>query len=174
MAQNITPYGMQAQGQNKNDEWEKYLNQAKLAMSMDGETALGLALGKAIRYFWDQNLAKRHAKNDLKEKQSAEVASGNISDVDAFRKANNYPVAHTADVPLPENWQSLGTGGDAKAPATDAWSFYAESNSVPGSRNYVQEAVNQVMPTPTLNTGAMTTDDLVAALAGNDNKRRWF
>lgn len=69
MAQNITPYGLQAQGQKKDDEWEKYLNQAKLAMAMDGETALGLALGKAIRYFWDKHLAERNEKQDRQQKE---------------------------------------------------------------------------------------------------------
>jgi hypothetical protein len=105
MPQHIRQYGLNAQGQGQREpsEWEKYLQQAKLAMSMDGETALGLALGKAIRYFWDKHLAERNESQDRAARQNKEVQSGNISDVEAFRKRNGNLPNPTLNVP--ENWQ---------------------------------------------------------------------
>jgi hypothetical protein len=159
MPQYINQYGLNAQGQGKKEpsEWEKYLQQAKLAMSMDGETALGLALGKAIRYFWDKHLAERNEKQDRAARKNKEVQSGNISDIDAFRKANGNLPEPTLNVP--ENWN------EAPAETGGMWEKYAVANGVPGSRDYQQESIERVMPTPQLNAGALTTDDLVAALA---------
>lgn len=118
MAQHITPYGLHANPQGKgNDEWNKYLNQARLAMTMDGQTALGLALGKAIRYFWDKHLAERHAKQDAAEARNAEIANGKISDVDAFRKANGNRQEPTLYVP--ENWRDNDVVKEALTPVVD-------------------------------------------------------
>ena len=84
MPQHIRQYGLNQGQQNKEpSEWEKYLQQAKLAMSMDGETALGLALGKAIRYFWDKHLAERNEEQDRAARKAKELkAGGNWTDAD--------------------------------------------------------------------------------------------
>ena len=163
MPQMITPYGMQG-GQGRKSkaqsEWEKKLAQARMAMSLDGETALGLALGKGLRYLWDKHIEARHAKQNAKNQQDNETKSGQISDWDAFRKANGNPVIH--DLVWPE------AGADSAAPGAGvAWEKYVQANGLHGSRDYRQEAVERIMPTPQLNTGALTTDDLAAVLKDN-------
>lgn len=175
MAQHITPFGLQAQGneQKKESELEKYANKIRNYKPMTDEEVIGMALGMGLRYLWDNHIGRKHARDDAQEQQNAEVQKGKISDIEAFRKANGNPTAPTLNVPA--DWREA-IGGDAKAPATGtAWGMYAESNGLPGSRDYQQEAIASVMPTPKLNTGAMTTDDLVAALADPyKNNRRWF
>lgn len=52
-----------AAAQNKS-EWDKMLNQARLAMEMDGQTALGLALGKLLRGAWDHHQEAQRRKKD--------------------------------------------------------------------------------------------------------------
>ena len=55
MAQYI-PIGLkQGTGQDRQkqqNEWDKYLAQARMATMMDGQTALGLALGRLLRGAW--------------------------------------------------------------------------------------------------------------------------
>lgn len=150
------------------NEWNKMLSQARLAMELDGKTALGLALGKALRYFWDQHLAERHARNDLKEKRNAEIESGNISDPEAFRAANGNPSLLTLDIPT----ESASTP-EASTPVTgETWERYSVMNGVPGTKNYKEAAREQVMPLPQLNTGALTTEELMNALADPNAGRR--
>jgi hypothetical protein len=167
----ITQYGLRGQQEQKKEpsELEKKARQINWAQMTD-EQALGMALGMGLRYLWDQHLARRHAKQDaaeaVKAKQNNEVQSGNISDIDAFRKANGNLSEPTLNVP--ENWNG------APAETGGMWEKYAVANGVPGSRDYQQESIERVMPTPQLNAGALTTDDLVAALADPYKQKQPF
>lgn len=161
MPQYITQYGLKGQQEQKKEpsELEKKARQINWAQMTD-EQALGMALGMGLRYLWDQHLARRHAKQDAAEaakaKQNNEVQSGNISDIDAFRKANgNLP---EPALNVPENWN------EAPAETGGMWEKYAVANGVPGSRDYQQESIERVMPTTQFNPGTLTTDELVAAL----------
>lgn len=163
-------YTVDEMGKKNQNEWNKMLSQARLAMEMDGQTALGLALGKALRYFWDQHLAERHARNDLKEKRNAEIENGNISDPEAFRAANGNPSLLTLDIPA-------SAGDNVSPPVTgETWERYSVMNGVPGTKNYKEAAREQVMPLPQFNTGALTTEELMNALADPSagRKPRYF
>lgn len=59
-----------AASKNRN-EWDKMLSQARMAMAMDGQTALGLALGKLLRGAWDSY------KNSQKQKDNNNVEGDN-------------------------------------------------------------------------------------------------
>lgn len=91
MPQMITPYGLRnnQQGTREPSEWEKMLQQARLAMTLDGETALGLALGKGLRYLWDKHIAARHAKQNaenLAKRQAGEnMKNGTWTDEDVAK-----------------------------------------------------------------------------------------
>lgn len=166
MPQYINQYGLNANGQGKKEpsEWEKYLQQAKLAMSMDGETALGLALGKAIRYFWDKHLAERNESQD-RAAQAAKRHNENVQqgyDLESWAKNGGLGTiggyeGNVPYTPTPINAESAPAQGVA-------WEKYAEANGLPGSKDYRQESIERVMPTTQFNPGALTTDDLVAAL----------
>lgn len=52
MAGYVYPGQRQNQQKSNPNEWEKMLAQARMAMMMDGQTALGMALGKLIRDGW--------------------------------------------------------------------------------------------------------------------------
>lgn len=170
MPQYITPYGAQGGQQQKSNaqsEWEKMLAQARMAMSLDGETALGLALGKGLRYLWDQHLAKRHAKQDaenLTRGQAGEkLKDGTWAEEDV---AKYHGLGDDFIANLDRNDPNGNVVAEAiAAPNTGvAWEKYVQANGLPGSRDYRQEAVERIMPTPQLNTGALTTNDLADVL----------
>lgn len=100
----ITQYGLKGQQEQKKEpsELEKKARQINWAQMTD-EQALGMALGMGLRYLWDQHLASRNDKQDRAARRNKEVQSGNISDIDAFRKANGNLSEPTLNVP--ENWQ---------------------------------------------------------------------
>jgi len=96
------------QGQN---EWDKTLAQARMAMMMDGKTALGLALGKLIRGAWDheQEAAKRR-KLDAYDNQGIQQRMDNSAlaqdDAQKFRDANQWasnPALSPAFLPGEQN-----------------------------------------------------------------------
>lgn len=89
----------QQAAQKRDEEWNRMLANAKMAMAMNNETAIGMLLGKGLRELWMNHLAKRHAREDADRLKNEEVANGKISDVEAFRNANGNPVAPTLNVP---------------------------------------------------------------------------
>ena len=73
------------------NEWDKYLAQARMAMMMDGQTALGLALGRLIRGAWDRgDAAAKQSKLDEYNNQQGLTGNGALTpeDVHGFRQAN--------------------------------------------------------------------------------------
>ena len=99
MAQYI-PIGLkQGTGQDRQkqqNEWDKYLAQARMATMLDGQTALGLALGRLLRGAWDheRDAARRRkldAYNNSQELQHR-MDAGTLTpdDVQGFRAANPW------------------------------------------------------------------------------------
>ena len=162
MPQMITPYGLRnnQQGTREPSEWEKMLNQARLAMTMDGETALGLALGKGLRYLWDQHLARRHAKQDAenlaKRRHEDNVKQG--YDLESWAKNQGLgTVGGGYEGNIPYTPTPIDT---ASTPATgSAWEAYAQANGLPGTRDSWQEAIKSVTQAPQLTPGELSIED---------------
>jgi hypothetical protein len=177
MPQHIRQYGLNAQGQQNKEpsEWEKMLAQARMVTQMDNETALGFALGRGLHKLWMDHLAARHAKQDTAEaakaKQNNEIQSGNISDIDAFRKANGNLPDPTLNVP--ENWQ------DAPVSVVDSQGNINPSfapQEVPAQYVPQHEVVDTtgVILDPTTQSRALLNQMTVDAVNGNlsDNDLR--
>jgi len=76
--QNSRQQTLQRNNSAAQSEWEKMLAQARMAMMMDGKTALGLALGKLIRGAWDheQDAARRRKDAKIADESKQNNATG--------------------------------------------------------------------------------------------------
>lgn len=84
--------------QNKN-EWDKMLSQARMAMEMDGQTALGLALGKLIRGAWDHHQeAQRRKKNEaISSADLAQYGNGTMPPMQTSTQAVTQTAVQTPE-----------------------------------------------------------------------------
>ena len=77
MAYNPPKIASQNNTQQKQDnEWYKYLAQARMATMMDGQTALGLALGRLLRGAWDHEQEARQQRTDEELRKKRNYRTG--------------------------------------------------------------------------------------------------
>jgi hypothetical protein len=96
---------------NRDEEWNRNMGAARqqqdkdmlaMALKMNDQQAIGYLIGALGKKLWMDHLARRHAREDATNLQNGEIANGQISNVDAFRKANGYPSEPTLNVP--QDW----------------------------------------------------------------------
>ena len=133
MAQYI-PIGLkQGTGQDRQkqqNEWDKYLAQARMATMMDGQTALGLALGRLLRGAWDHEQEARQQRTDEELRKKKELQNrmdtGALApdDLQGFRASNPWArgVQEAAQYALNEGRDDIGQPRTAADGAGDVLS----------------------------------------------------
>lgn len=82
----------QQAAQKRDEEWNRMLANAKMAMAMNNETAIGMLLGKGLRELWMNHLAKRHAREDADRLKEGQLTKGDGAewtrqDVDWYKRS---------------------------------------------------------------------------------------